>query len=393
MPHICLFFQVHQPRRLRRYTIFDIDRNHDYENERLNTQVLLKVSEKCYLPTNQLLLDLLRRYEGDFRVSFSLTGTLIDQLETQGREVLESFQRLNETGYVEWLNETYDHSLASLFSPVEFREQVDRHSKKIEAFFGQKAVTFCNTEMIYNNDIAQAVAEMGYQVMLTEGADQVLSGRNPCVSWRAVSRSDLTVLLRDYRLSDDISFRFSATDWFEYPLTAKKYARWLNQHSGSAEVINLFMDYETFGEHQWSETGIFDFLRELPAEILKYPDLDFRTPSQIIPDPSSSAVLDVKETISWADSERDLTAWTGNGMQRDALQSLYQLEERVKKSGDEGLLKTWRMLQTSDHFYYMCTKWFADGDVHTYFNPWESPYDAYISYMNILDDFDRNLPK
>jgi len=393
MPHICLFFQVHQPRRLRRYTIFDIDRHHDYDNDRLNTQVLRKVSEKCYLPANQLLLDLLRRYEGDFRVSFSLTGTLIDQLEIQEREVLESFQRLNETGYVEWLNETYDHSLASLYSPGEFREQVYRHHAKIEALFGQKAVTFCNTEMIYDNAIAQAAGEMGYQVMLTEGADQVLAGRNPRVAWRSVSRPDLTVLLRDYRLSDDISFRFSATDWFEYPLTAKKYARWLNQHSGSAEVINLFMDYETFGEHQWLETGIFDFLRELPAEILKYPDLGFRTPSQIIPEPSSVAMLDVEETISWADSERDLTAWTGNGMQRDALQSLYQMEERVKKSGDEDVLKTWRMLQTSDHFYYMCTKWFADGDVHTYFNPWESPYDAYISYMNILDDFDRNLPK
>ncbi len=393
MPHICLFFQVHQPRRLRRYTIFDIGQHHDYDNERLNTQILHKVSEKCYLPANQLLLELLRRYEGDFRVSFSLTGTLIDQLETQGREVLESFQRLNETGYVEWLNETYDHSLASLYSPEEFREQVYRHREKIEALFGQKAVTFCNTEMIYNNDIAQAVGEMGYQVVLTEGADQVLAGRSPRVSWKVASRPDMTVLLRDYRLSDDISFRFSATDWFEYPLTAKKYARWLSQNNASTEVINLFMDFETFGEHQWPETGIFDFLQELPAEILKYPDLGFRTPSQIIPDPSSDALLDVRETISWADSERDLTAWTGNGMQRDALQSLYQLEERVKQSGDESALNTWRMLQTSDHFYYMCTKWFADGDVHTYFNPWESPYDAYISYMNILDDFDRNLSK
>jgi alpha-amylase len=393
MPNICLFFQVHQPRRLRRYTIFDIDQNHDYENETLNREVLQKVSDKCYLPANNLLLELLRQYEGDFRVSFSLTGTLIDQLEAQQPEVLESFQRLNETGYVEWLNETYDHSLASLYSPVEFREQVQRHREKMVKLFGQKAVTFCNTEMIYNNEIAQAVGEMGYQVILTEGADRILSGGSSRVSWRASSRPDLTVLLRNYRLSDDISFRFSATDWFEYPLTAKKYARWLAQNDGTTEVVNLFMDYETFGEHQWAETGIFEFLRELPAEILKYPDFRFRTPSQIIPDPSSSPLLDVKETISWADSERDVTAWTGNGMQRDALQSLYRMEERVKESGDEQVLKTWRRLQTSDHFYYMCTKWFADGDVHTYFNPWESPYDAYISYMNILDDFDRKLRK
>jgi alpha-amylase len=393
MPNICLFFQVHQPRRFRRYTIFDIDQHHDYEDEALNREVLRKVSDKCYLPANRLLLDLLRQYEGNFRVSFSLTGTLIDQLEVQGPEVLESFQRLNETGYVEWLNETYDHSLASLYSPGEFRTQVQRHRAKINALFGQQAVTFCNTEMIYDNDIARAAGEMGYQVILTEGADQFLTGRSPRVSWRAASRPDLTVLLRDYRLSDDISFRFSATDWFEYPLTAKKYARWLSQDNGTAEVINLFMDYETFGEHQWAETGIFEFLRELPAEILKYPDFGFRTPSQIIPEPSTSSLLDVKETISWADSERDVTAWTGNSMQRDALQSLYQLEDRVKESGDEEVLKTWRMLQTSDHFYYMCTKWFADGDVHTYFNPWESPYDAYISYMNILDDFNRTLRK
>jgi alpha-amylase len=393
MPNICLFFQVHQPRRLRRYTIFDIDHHHDYEDEALNREVLRKVSDKCYLPANQLLLDLLRQYEGNFRVSFSLTGTLIDQLEAQGPEVLESFQRLNETGYVEWLNETYDHSLASLYSPGEFRAQVKRHRTKIDSLFGQQAVTFCNTEMIYDNDIARAAGEMGYQVILTEGADQFLTGRSPRVSWRAASRPDLTVLLRDYRLSDDISFRFSATDWFEYPLTAKKYARWLSQDNGTAEVINLFMDYETFGEHQWAETGIFEFLRELPGEVLQYPDFGFRTPSQIIPEPSSSPLLDVKETISWADSERDVTAWTGNSMQRDALQALYQLEDRVKDSGDEEALKTWRMLQTSDHFYYMCTKWFADGDVHTYFNPWESPYDAYISYMNILDDFNRKLRK
>jgi alpha-amylase len=393
MPNICLFFQVHQPRRLRRYTIFDIDQNHDYENETLNREVLQKVSDKCYLPANNLLFDLLQQHEGNLRVSFSLTGTLIDQLETQRPDVLESFQRLNETGYVEWLNETYDHSLASLYSPGEFREQVQKHHQKIDELFGQKAVTFCNTEMIYNNEIAQAVGEMGYQVMLTEGADRILPGGSSRVSWRAASRPDLTVLLRDYRLSDDISFRFSATDWFEYPLTARKYARWLSQNAQTTEVINLFMDYETFGEHQWSETGIFEFLRELPEEILKYPDFRFQTPSQIIPDPSSSPLLDVKETISWADTERDVTAWTGNGMQRDALASLYQLEDKVKKSGDEQVLKTWRMLQTSDHFYYMCTKWFADGDVHTYFNPWESPYDAYISYMNILDDFDRKLRK
>ncbi|NLN60404.1 MAG: alpha-amylase [Deltaproteobacteria bacterium] len=393
MPHICLFFQVNQPRRLRRYTVFDIGRNHDYGNDELDTEILHKVSEKCYLPANQLLLELLHRYQGAFRVSFSLTGTLISQLESKRPEVLDSFQKLSETGYVEWLNETYDHSLASLYSSGEFREQVLRHREKIKTLFEQDAVTFCNTEMIYHNDIAQTVGDMGYQVILTEGADRVLAGRSPRIGWRALPCPDLTVLLRDYRLSDDISFRLSARDWREYPLTAKQYARWLSRRYDGAEVINLFMDYETFGEHQWEETGIFEFLRELPEEIFKHRDLDFRTPAQIIPDPSSSSLLDVRDPISWADSERDLTAWTGNDMQKDALRSLYQLEDQVKRAGDERMLRTWRMLQTSDHFYYMCTKWFADGDVHTYFNPWESPYDAYISFMNILEDFDRTLPK
>ena len=392
MPDICLFFQVHQPRRLRRFTVFDIDEDHAYENEALNRKIIDKVAEKCYLPANAVLLELLRRHEGAFRVSFSLTGTLIDQLESWKPEVIESFQHLNETGWVEWLNETYDHSLASLYSEQEFTAQVRRHDEKIRTLFGQKAVTFCNTEMIYNNDIARAVGEMGYQVMLTEGADGILPDGRKGVSCRSVSCPTLAVLLRHYRLSDDIAFRFSASDWYEYPLTAHKFARWLSRKSKS-EVINLSIDYETFGEHQWAETGIFDFLGELPGEILRYPDLRFRTPMQVMPDPTYAPLLDVGRTISWADTERDLTAWTGNGMQRDALQTLYGLEDRIVRSGDEALMKTWRMLQTSDHFYYMCTKWFDDGDVHTYFNPWESPYDAYISYMNILDDFDRQIGK
>jgi alpha-amylase len=393
MPDICLFFQVHQPRRLRRYTIFDIGESHEYENVELNCQILNKVADKCYLPANDLLLGLLRGFAGNFRVAFSMTGTLIDQLEVERPEALASFRQLSDTGYVEWLNETYDHSLASLFSPVEFEDQVCLHRDRINQLFGEKAVTFCNTEMIYNNDIGRTVGEMGYQVILTEGADRILPNQNADVAYRVPSHPDVMLLLRHYRFSDDIAFRFSQKDWFEYPLTAKKFARWLNRDHETAKVINLFIDYETFGEHQWEETGIFDFLRELPEEILKYPDFHFRTPKQVLPDPTASLPLNVPETVSWADTERDLSAWTGNGMQRDALASLYLMEDRVRQTGDAGLIKTWRMLQTSDHFYYMCTKWFGDGAVHTYFNPWETPYDAYISYMNILDDFDRQLSR
>ena len=391
MPSVCIYFQVHQPYRLRRYSFFDIGSVHVYDDEEGNRRVLNKVADKCYLPTNALLLSLIKEYGGYFRIAFSLTGVVLEQMEKYRPDVLDSFQKLADTGCVEFLSETYYHSLAFLFSPREFREQVKLHGKKIRELFGRRPVTFRNTELIYSNELAKIIEGMGYKAILAEGADKILGWRSPNFVYRPAGCETIKLLLKNYRLSDDIAFRFSDTQWSEYPLMADKFAHWLHQINAGGEVINLFMDYETFGEHQWQETGIFEFLKVLPREIARHPDFNFRTPAEVASDCEARSSLDVPEPISWADTERDLTAWMGNAMQRDALRVLYALETVVRRRKDKGLLHTWRILQTSDHFYYMCTKWFADGDVHKYFNPFESPYDACINYMNILEDFSRRV--
>ena len=423
MPAICLYFQVHQPCRLKKYTAFDIGRDHDYEDREENRRLLEKVAERCYLPANALLLNLIRKYEGRFRVAFSISGVLLDQLTAHRPDVLESFQGLGETGCVEFLNETHYHSLSFLFSKDEFRAQVGRHRRKVKELFGQDGKTFRFTELIYSNDLAREAENLGYEVVLAEGTEALLGDRSPNRVYRASEsgggfgdgaggqdgtgdgRGDdadkeagtgagrIKVLLRNYRLSDDISFRFSSRDWREYPLTAEKYAHWIHGENGAATVINLFMDYETFGEHQWAETGIFPFLEKLPGEILKHRDFVFATPAEIARTVEPAGSIDAPEPSSWADTERDLTAWQGNSLQQDAAGTLYGLEGDVKACGNADLLDSWRKLQTSDHFYYMCTKWFADGDVHKYFNPYPSPYDAYINYMNILDDLSKQVKK
>jgi alpha-amylase len=393
MPSVCLYFQVHQPRRLRHYTVFDIDLHHDYEDEVTNRLILNKVAEKCYLPANRLMLKLIQQYRGDFRISYSITGTVIDQMEMYRMDVIDSFKQLADTGCVEFLNETYDHSLSFLFSRQEFKEQVTLHKKKIKSLFGQTGKTFRHTELIYNNDLAHAVEEMGYQVVLAEGAEKILGWRSPNYVYQPKGCNNLKLLLRNYRLADDIAFRFSNRQWPEYPLMADKYAHWIHHLDKDEAVINLFMDYETFGEHQWNETGIFDFLQTLPGEIIRHPGFRFQTVSEAAGDYVPVSQLDASEFISWADTDRDLSAWLGNGLQQDAIQTLYGMEKKIRNHRDKKLLRNWRMLQTSDHFYYMCTKYFADGDVHKYFNPYDSPYDAYINYMNILDDFSGLLGK
>jgi alpha-amylase len=392
MPSVCIYFQVHQPYRLRRYSFFDIGSLHVYEDEENNRQILNKIAEKCYLPANALLGELIEEYRGDFRIAFSLTGIILEQMERYRPDVLDSFRRLADTGCVEFLSETHYHSLAFLFSLREFKEQVMLHKKKIRDLFGRRPVTFRNTELIYSNELAKLAEEMGYQVVLAEGADKILSGRSPNFVYRPAGCEKIKLLLKNYRLSDDIAFRFSNPRWSEYPLMADKFAHWLHQINNHGDVINLFMDYETFGEHQWQETGILNFLRSLPREITRHPDFFFQTPAEVALNNEPVSPLDVPYPISWADTERDLTAWLGNALQKDAIRALYDLEMMVRRQKDPGLLHTWRTLQTSDHFYYMCTKWFADGDVHKYFNPYESPYDACINYMNILEDFTRLLP-
>jgi len=393
MPSVCIYFQVHQPYRLRPFSFFDIGGSQVYEDEENNRAILNKIADKCYLPTNAILLELIQKHHGDFRLAFSLTGVVMEQLEQYRPDVLASFQRLAETGCVEFLSETYYHSLAFIFSRREFQEQVEMHRTKIQALFGWQPVTFRHTELIYNNALAALVEEMGYQAILAEGVDHILGWRSPNVVYRPVGCSKIKLLLKNYRLSDDIAFRFSDSRWVEYPLLADKFAHWLHQLPAGSEIINLFMDYETFGEHQWQETGIFDFLRALPQEITRQDGFRFQTPAEVVRDHEPVAPLDVADLTSWADTERDLTAWMGNAMQQDALRNLYEMEVAVRRTVDQTLLSVWRKLQTSDHFYYMCTKWLEDGDVHKYFNPYESPYDAYINYMNILDDLSGRIVK
>lgn len=391
MPSVCFCFEVHQPFRLRNYTFFDINQNHDYWADEKNREILNKVADKCYIPTNTLMLDLIRKLNGDFRISYSITGVLLDQLEMYRPDVLESFVELAKTGCVEFVNETYYHTLAFLFSQKEFKEQVTLHRKRISSLFGQTPKTFRNTEMIYNNDLARLIESMGFRMILTEGADQILGWRSPNFVYQPAGAVKLKCLLKNYRLSDDIAFRFSNHEWEEFPLTAEKYAGWVHQITGNGEVLNLFMDYETFGEHQWAETGIFEFLKVLPEKILAHPDFRFQTPAEVEKSYGPVSQIDVPHFISWADVERDLTAWLGNHMQNDAIRTLFGLEKKVRAAKDPAMLDAWRRLQTSDHFYYMCTKWFADGDVHKYFNPYDSPYDGYINYMNVLADFTNLL--
>ncbi|MEX0931903.1 MAG: glycoside hydrolase family 57 protein [Candidatus Paceibacterota bacterium] len=390
MTSVCFYFQVHQPYRVKRYRIFDIGSdphyfNDDGDSKVNNRKIMHKVADKCYLPTNKLLLELLNEHP-EFKISYSISGTALEQFEEYHPEVLESFKKLVATGRVEILQETYYHSLSFLYSLDEFREQVRMHRDKVREVFGVTPTVFRNTELIYRNDIAHEVEKMGYKGIIAEGADHVLGWRSPNFIYRPQGTTSLGLMLKNYKLSDDIAFRFGSKEWDEYPLTAEKFGNWVAGHNGSGDVINLFMDYETFGEHQWEDTGIFNFLRALPNEVYKHPDNNFVTPTEAIERYQSVGELDIPYYVSWADVDRDLSAWRSNSIQHDALQAIYEMRDDVYSTGDMSLLDTWRKLTTSDHFYYMCTKWFADGDVHAYFSPYDSPYEAFIAYMNALKD-------
>ncbi|MBW2972583.1 glycoside hydrolase family 57 protein [Candidatus Woesearchaeota archaeon] len=385
MVSVCFYFQVHQPFRMRRYPIFDIGKKSNYFDDEKNIEVLRKVARKCYLPANSVMLELLNRHP-EFRIAYSLSGVFIEQCEKWAPEVLESFKKLVATGRVEILAETYYHSLSYLFSKEEFREQVMLHKKKVKEVFGVEPRIFRNTELIYNNEIANYVESMGFKGIIAEGWDAVLGWRNANFVYRPKTTKNMRLLMKNYKLSDDIAFRFSNRGWEEWPLTTDKFCQWLNSYNGNGECINLFMDYETFGEHQWEDTGIFEFMRHLPGEVLRHPDNNFKTPSELIDTFEVKDEIDCHHMISWADIERDLSAWLGNRIQQSSVNRLYSLEKDVKELGDKDILDAWRKLQTSDHFYYMCTKWFNDGDVHKYFNPYDSPYDSFINFMNVIND-------
>ncbi len=392
MPAVCFYFQVHQPYRLKQYSFFNIGNDHNYQDERLNKEILNKVADKCYLPANKLMLELIKKFNKQFRISYSISGIALEQFEKYRPDVLESFIDLARTGCVEFLGETYHHSLSYLYSKDEFVRQIELHEKKIKHYFNQEPVVFRNTELIYNNDLADFIQKMGYKAILCEGVDSLLQGRTPNQIYTAPNNKKIKCLLKNYRLSDDIAFRFSNRDWPEYPLTAQKFASWLH-NAHSADTINLFMDYETFGEHQWKETGIFEFMAHLPEEILKNKDFSFKTVGEVADDYQIKDVYDAHATTSWADSERDLSAWLSNSMQSESLSKLYAMEEDVKNSGDKDLIERWARLQSSDLFYYMCTKYWSDGVVHKYFSPYNSPYDSYIYFINALADLEVEVNK
>jgi alpha-amylase len=386
MVSVCFYFQVHQPFRLKKYSVFEIGKSSDYFDHKKNKEIIEKVAKKCYLPMNHLLLDLIKKHHGKFKVSFSLSGSIIEQFQRYKPEVLESFQELAKTGCVEFLAETYNHSLSYLFSKDEFKEQVELHQKTIKDLFGQEPCVFRNTELIYNNELAHFVQDLGFKGIVAEGADHILGWRSPNFVYTPKTAPRLKLLLKNYKLSDDIAFRFGNRTWEEYPLHSPKFAQWVSSVNGNGQVINLFMDYETFGEHQWEDTGIFEFMRHLPDDILRHPDNDFKTVSEVIDSYPSVGELDIHNFISWADVERDLSAWLGNRIQNYAAKELYNFEQAIKGLDNNALLEDWRRLTTSDHLYYMCTKWFNDGDVHKYFNPYNSPYEGFIAFMNVLND-------
>ncbi len=394
MTSVCFYFQVHQPFRLRPYSVFDSDPFY-FDNEK-NKAICEKVADKCYRPATRKILDLVKRHEGRFRVSYSISGVALEQFELWTPDIIEMFQELAASGACEFLGETSHHSLSFLFSREEFSEQVALHEQQLKRLFGATPKVFRNTELTYSNDLAAHLGSIGrYAAILCEGVDRLLGFRSP--NYLYVPRGGdpknarIKLMLKNYRLSDDIAFRFSNRGWSEWPLTAERFAQWVNQINGDGYVCNLFMDYETFGEHQWADSGIFEFLDALPEKVFDVNPgrNDFLTPSECVEKYPAVGVYDAPYMTSWADTERDLSAWLGNAMQENAAAELYNLEAAVKAkhvAGDEYILEDWRKLTTSDHLYYMCTKYWSDGDVHKYFSPYDSPYDAYINFMNVLDN-------
>lgn len=381
---VCLYFQVHQPTRLRLYRFFDIGKDSHYYDDFANRTIFKRVAQRCYQPMNDILLQAIKRNKGKFKVAFSISGSALEQFERYAPEVLDSFRELAATGCVEFLSETYYHSLAALRSPAEFKLQVNKHKEMIQNLFGVTPTAFRNTELIYSDEIGSMVHDLGFNTMLTEGARHIMGWKSPNHIYSNDITPKLKLLLRNYPLSDDIAFRFSNKAWNEWPLTTEKYVNWLNQADG--EIINLFMDYETFGEHQSESTGIMEFMSHLPEAVLAG-GLKFVTPSEAASKLKPVADLSVPEPISWADEERDLSAWLGNELQQDAFNKLYSLTEKLSIINDGTLWADFGHLQESDHLYYMCTKFFSDGEIHQRFNPYDTPYEAFINYMNVLSDF------
>ena len=385
---ICIYFQIHHPERLRKYQFFDIGKKHNYFDNYANRSELEDLAENCYLPANALLLDIIKKYEGKFKVAFSISGSAIDQLEMHTPEVIRSFQELAQTGQVEFLAETYSHSLASLSEDTdEFELQVKRHSTAIKELFGKKPVTFRNTSLIYSDKIGKRVADLGFKTMLTDGAKHVLGWKSPNFVYKNALDENLNLLLKNSKLSDDIAIRFSDKNWSEYPLTSEKYVDWVSHSLQDTEVLNLFMNYEVIGHYNRAESGIFDFLRYFIQQIAENPNYQFLLPKEVTKKHTAKDILPVPYPISWTDEERDITSWLGNELQKEAFTELFKIQPLVKKKKNAELNEDYSRLQASEHFYFMRTKLFSGADYHKYILPYESPYEAFINYMNVLSDF------
>jgi alpha-amylase len=388
---IVLYLHAHQPYRVRQYSVFDTANDHNYfidsayDSGRNNEQVFKKVADKSYRPMNAMLKRLLTEYS-EFKVSLSISGVFIEQAQRWAPDVLYGFKQLVDTGRVEIVAETYYHSLAFFYSMSEFEHQVEAHKAKIREIFGVETKIFRNTELSYNDSLAKWADLYGFKGILAEGWDPILEWRSPNYVYRPTGTENIKLLMKNYRLSDDIAFRFSDRAWTDWPLDAKTYSDWVNGALGDKNIVNLFMDYETFGEHQWEDTGIFNFYATFIGKWLENPANTCYTVSEAIDAFKPVGEISMPNTVTWADTERDLTAWLGNNMQQEALRYIYSMEDDIIRTNDQELIADWRKLQTSDHFYYMCTKWFNDGDVHAYFSPYESPYDAFLYYINVVRD-------
>lgn len=387
---IQLYLHVHQPYRVRPYSVFEIGERHDYfdiaDDSKLNNEKMFhKVADKSYRPMTELLQKLLDKHP-EFHFSLSITGDFIDQAEQYAPDVLDSFKKLVKTGRVEIVAETYQHTMAFFYSLDEFEAQVNQHEQKLHEVFGVKPTAFRNTELAYNDEVAQWADRAGYKVVLAEGWDKVLDWRSPNYVYQPTGTQNIKLLLKNYHLSDDMAFRFGDKSWNEWPLSTERYIDWIKSSMAEAPLMNLFMDFETFGEHQWADTGIFTFFEQFVGDWLAGDNAQFLTVTDAAKANDASGELSMPDTVTWADSERDLSAWFGNSMQNEAAKYLYALEEDIVRSGDKDLIRDWRYLQSSDHLYYMATKWENDGDVHTYFSPYDSPYDAFLSYMNAIRD-------
>lgn len=397
MQSICLYLHIHQPHRIKNYGFFNIGKDHSYFNDNStadtnNQKIINKVALKSYLPTIKVLKKLLQEHH-DFKFALSFSGTILEQFQNYHPNTLKAFQELVSSERVEILADTYYHSLAFFYSLPEFEKQVKLHHDIIWKLFKKNPKVFRNTELSYRNDLGKWINQNGYIGILAEGWDPLLNDRSPNQIYHVKNKPNTKILLKNYKLSDDIAFRFSQQSWNEYPLNPEKYATWLHANYGNGPSINLFMDFETFGEHQWADSGIFNFLKNLPTAIKKHPNYTFKTPTELIKNNPPSSEYDVPDILTWADTERDLSAWNGNDIQKEALRQIYSLETDILKSNDTKLISDWRNLQTSDHFYYMCTKYWNDGDVHKYFSPYESPYDAYTSFINTIYDVKFRLKR